>query len=122
MRERREIAACADAAAAGNYRIDVVVQQIAQTFRNHRPRAGKPFGKHVGAQQHQRADLFFAEGRSQARGVTADQVMLQRRDLIAADMNIREFAEAGGNSKTRSSFTIVSITVRERDIFFAASG
>ena len=79
MRKRSEIAARADAATAWNYGINVVIQQIAQAFRDDGARARESLGQNIRAQQHQRANFFFAERVAHAGSMAANQVVLQWR-------------------------------------------
>ena len=95
MSQWRQIAACANAPAAGNDGINVMVEQIAQALGNCRPHARETFSQHVRTQKHQRANFFFAESISHAGCVASHEVALELRDFFVADMDVGELAESG---------------------------
>src|SRR5262245_48246823 len=97
MSERREVAAGADAAPAGNNRVYIVVEKIAQPFDHDRPHAGESFGKDVGAHQDQRPDFLLRERVADSRSMAADQVLLKLPQFGCADMNSSQLSKPCGD-------------------------
>ena len=78
VRQRREVAAGADRAAARHARMDAAVEQREQRLERLDADAGEALRQHVGAQRHRRAHRAHRQRLADAGGVAAQQVELQR--------------------------------------------
>src|SRR5262245_27520408 len=95
MRERCKIPACADTSTAWNNGIDPMIEQVTQTFRNHRTCSREALGQNVRAQQDKPARFLFRNRVSDTGSMAAYEVVLQLPELIVTDVDIGEFPETG---------------------------
>ncbi len=95
MRERREIAGCADGTLRRNHWMNFGVQHRAEDFDGFGSDAAEAFGERVGAEEHHRARFGFAERSADSAGVRADEIHLELSDLFGGDADGSELAEAG---------------------------
>jgi hypothetical protein len=72
-----------------------LVQHGAKSFRENRAHAGKAFRDGVGAQHEHSARFVLAQRRTDSAGVAANQIHLQRANLLARNSHGSHFAEAG---------------------------
>ena len=94
MRERREVAARADGPLLGNGRPEVGVEHRAEESRHVGARAREALRDDVRAEEHHRAHFALRERRTHAARVAADEIHLQRGELVARDRHLAQFAEA----------------------------
>src|SRR5882672_211926 len=94
VRQRREIAGCPYGALRGNHRMDAMFQHRAEDFHNRWAYAAQPFRQCIRPQYHYRAGLRFRQWCSDATCVTANQIDLERSNLILRDSNFGQIAEA----------------------------
>ena len=116
MRERREVATRADAALFGNRRHDRrgcnSSTQCVEQFGRH---AGVALGQRLNAQREGQPGDAERQQAAHADGMAAQQILLQREDLMLGDALIRKFAEAGVDAIDRfAARSLSSSTLRER--------
>jgi hypothetical protein len=90
VRERREIAAGADRAAAGHERVHMRVQQIEQAIERAAANAGVALGEDVGAQRHHRAHRAPRQQLADAGRVAAQEVALQIAERVLRDLDFSQ--------------------------------
>ena len=95
MRERREVAARADRAAARHDRQHAAVEALEQQLDELGPRAGAALGERVRAQQHRRADDLVRIRLADPAGVAAQEAELELLGQLLRDRLRDEAAEAG---------------------------
>ena len=95
MRERREIAARADASLLRNRRIQPGVQHAEQQLGELEARAGIALRDHVRAQQHHRAHLALGQQIADAGGMAANEIDLQLGESLRRNRDLGQLAEAG---------------------------
>ena len=95
VRERREIAAGADRAAAGYARMNLAIEQGEQCLERLEADAGEAFREHVGPQRHRRAHRPHRQRLADTGCMAAQQVQLQCRQIGLVDARLGEVAEAG---------------------------
>ncbi len=98
VRQRRQVAAGADRALLRDDRQEVGVQEVQERLDDPRPHTRVAARQDMGSQQHQGARRLGRERRSDAGAVAADQIQLQRLELIMRDAHVLEVAEAGVDS------------------------
>jgi hypothetical protein len=95
MRERCEVAACANRTARRYDRMYGAVDQRQQQLQCFDANSGKSFGEHIRAQRHRRADHGDRQGIADTGRVTAQQIHLQFGERFVRDPHVGEVAEAG---------------------------
>jgi hypothetical protein len=95
VRERSEVAARADGAAARDVRQDTLVQAAEQELDRLYARARVALGERVRAEQHRRAHDFVRVGLADAARVAAQQAELELARQLGRDRLGDEAAEAG---------------------------
>ena len=95
MRERREVAARADRAAARHVRQDAAVEALEQQLDGLDARARVALGERVRAQQHRRAHDLVRVRLADAARVAAQQAQLELLGQLLRDRPRDEAAEAG---------------------------
>ena len=96
MRQRREIAAGADRAAAGDARVHAPIEQLDEQVERAATDSGEALREHVGAQRHRRA-----HGRTGGSGSPTPaawlrkQIQLQRAKRFAWNRRFRQRAKSG---------------------------
>src|SRR6266851_5685000 len=73
--------------------MDAVFQHRAQNFDNRRAHPAQPFRQRIRPQQHNRAGFRFRQRRADSAGVAANQVDLERSNLVGRDSNFGQIAE-----------------------------
>ena len=101
MRERREVAARADASLLRDRRVQIGVQHLEQQIDELRTRTGVTLGDHVGAQQHHRAHLALGKAIPDAGRVAPHEIHLQLGQPVARNGDIGQLAESGRHSVYR---------------------
>ena len=101
VRERRQVAAGPDRAAARHVGMDAGVEQREQRLERLDADARVALGQHVGAQRHRRAHRAHRQRLADAGGVAAHQVHLQGVEVGAVDARLRERPEAGVDAVDR---------------------
>ncbi len=101
MGERRQIAARPDRPFPGHDGQHVTGEHRHQPLDNQRPHAALAKGQGVGAKNQEGAHDGRFERRSDAGGMAAHEVQLQRRDLVGGDPAVGEMAEAGRDAVDR---------------------
>ena len=95
VRERREVAAGADGAAARHMRQHAAVEALDEQLDRDRPRARVALRQRVRAQQHRRADDLVRVGLADPAGVAAQEAELELLGQLLGDRARDEAAEAG---------------------------
>ena len=95
VRERGEVARCAHGALRRHDRVDVQPQEIEQPLDDRHPTTGVAEGEGVGAQEEHRPDDLAIERRSDADGMTDEEVRLEAAALLGRDRARCEVAEPG---------------------------
>ena len=93
MRERREIAGCADGSLRGDARQDVVLEELHQALDDQGTHTRAAHGQHLRAQRDHRAHDGCGEIGTHTTGVAAQEIVLQRADLASADPSLGEGAK-----------------------------
>ena len=101
MRERGEIARCADAAVHRDDRMHASVEHLEQHLRETGTDARAARRERVGAKQQHRADDVYRQRIANAGGVAPDEVALECLELGHRDADRREIAEAGVHAVDR---------------------
>ena len=101
MRERREVAARADRAAARHERVHAAVEQLDEALERGAANAGEALGEHVRAQRHRRAHRAHRQRLADAGRMAAQQIELQRAERAARNRRLRQRAEAGVDAVDR---------------------
>ncbi len=101
VRQRGQVARCADGALLGHLRVDAHTQEVEQPLDEQRPAAALPAGQRIGAQQQHRPDGDPVVRRSNADGVADDEVLLQPLGVGRLDAPRGQVAEAGGDAVDR---------------------
>ena len=95
VRQRREIAGCADRTLRRDQRQDIGVEQGEQGIDDLIADTRKADRKTVCLEQHDAPDDVIRQRLAGARAMTAHQVVLQRRGLLGGNFPVRERAKAG---------------------------
>ena len=95
VRERREVAARADGAAARHVRQHAAVEALHEQLDRHRARARVALRQRVGAQQHRRAHDLVRVRLADPAGVAAQEAELELFGQLLGDRARDEAAEAG---------------------------
>jgi hypothetical protein len=93
VRERRQVARCADRTLGRNARIDVGVQQLDHRLDDLGTHAGISASEARDLQQQHQAHDLVGQQRTDAYAVREDQVALQQLQLVVGDVGLRELAE-----------------------------
>ena len=101
VRERREVAAGPDRAAARHDRVDARVQHGDQQIQRRAPDARESLRQHVRAKRHHRAYGRHAQRRVDARRVAPQQIALQLAERALLDLDFGERSEAGVDAVDR---------------------
>ena len=83
--KRREIATRANRAAARHARVDAVVEEVQQPLERRAPDAREALGQDVRPQRHRGTDGSNRQGVTDAGGVAAQEVHLQRAERVTRD-------------------------------------
>jgi hypothetical protein len=81
--------------------MDAAIEQGEQRLQGFDADARKPFGQHVGTQRHRGAHRAHRQRGVDARGVTAQQVELQRGEIRLVDARLGKIAEPGVDAVDR---------------------
>ena len=98
VRERREVAGGSKRALLGHDGEDLAVQELDQPLRYQRPDPGMPECQDVGSEQEHRPYLPLVQGRADADGMGAEQVMLEAADLFWREAHARQASHACGHA------------------------
>src|SRR5215471_15759810 len=98
MRQGREIPARADGAALWNDWSDACVEHVQQEFHQLDARAGVPAREATGEKQRDRSCHRNIKWLTDAAGVAADQVALQRGKLVTWDGDAAEVAKPSSDA------------------------
>ncbi len=101
VRERCEIAARADGSAARHARMHAAIQQGNERVERLDPNTGKSLGEHVRAKRHGGADGAHGQRRVDAGGMAAQEIDLQRRQIVVGDPRLCERSESCVDSVDR---------------------
>ncbi len=101
VRERREVAGAAEGTVLVDHGRDARVQHVGHGLRDLGAHAGVTGGDRLQPEEHQRAHDLALDAGAHARRVRADDVALEPRPQVGADVAAREGAEAGGDAVDR---------------------
>src|SRR5687768_12259521 len=96
MRQRRQITTCAEASLFRYYRMYSSIQTFKDEFERFQPDPGKPTGKRVRSNKHDRTHGRGIEGISHAHCMADDYVSLKLFNLREANDLILKCTETGG--------------------------
>ena len=97
VREGGEVSGCADGALGRDDRQDVGPEHGKESLDRGHPDPGVAARERIRTQRHHRPHGAVLERSSDSRRVAADQVALERLDLIGRDGNVGESPEPGGH-------------------------
>ena len=95
MRERRQVAGGADAAVPRDRRMHPPVDHVAKEVDDLGPNTGSACGEGVGTQNEDRAHDVRGKRWPDAGGVAAQEIALERAELVVRNAHGREVAESG---------------------------
>src|SRR5215471_2113351 len=95
MRERSEIAGCANGSLRRNYGMNFIIQHVAECLYNERAHATKAFGQRIRAKKDHATSFCAAEWFTDPACMRPNEIHLKLADLLGRDANAGEFAKTG---------------------------
>src|SRR5437879_3833857 len=95
MRQRREITASSDRSLFRNHRMNSAIEHLAKQLDYFETNAAPAKSEHIRAQKHHRAHFGLRKERTNAAGVTANEVELKLSQLVMWNADVGELAKSG---------------------------